>query len=461
MGRSLWLHLILIFFLVPVFDLVRDFDIVQPYRYGVGFYQTSPEAPPCACTSAVAPPQDWNLLVGPHSTATSFSGLVRPSFERLWSPSCHCQSHAIAERTLAVPLLQTIAQAQCRALPKVPAPVADGDGSLLCPRNQAAASDGSSATATMELSWRASVLPGREFTSQCEVPKKVSKSKEEIPKGRQRQGQLRIWPSCAVPVLPAFATSGLFCWTTITSTEWAPAALGSTWSSNHDAYDEHDANAVPSSSAYKQLWADLCSSGYADSGGAYDDAGEGAERVVDLFAEAFCGSPSGRATEGPDGVSQAWQESYQGLQAAAKSLGEARTAYEESLLARSQHISSWKSFLAEAVKNWTDYAKMFEQNEHALQARISAAREQFQEAKECLDASKTSAGQVTEISDDEKLPDESETSAMQITESIQTLSSSLLRLSKDAESIQVEGPASKRPRTEEGAVGEDSKPPFS
>ena len=312
MGRSLWLHLILIFFLVPVFDLVRDFDIVQPYRYGVGFYQTSPEAPPCACTSAVAPPQDWNLLVGPHSTATSFSGLVRPSFERLWSPSCHCQSHAIAERTLAVPSLQTIAQTQCRALPNVPAPVADGDGSLLCPRNQAAASDGSSATATMELSWRASVLPGREFTSQCEVPKKVSKSKEEIPKGRQRQGQLRIWPSCAVPVLPAFATSGLCCWTTITSTEWAPAALGSTWSSNHDAYDEHDANAVPSSSAYKQLGADLCSSGYADSGGAYDDSGEGAERVVDLFAEAFCGSPSGRATEGPDGVSQAWQESYQG-----------------------------------------------------------------------------------------------------------------------------------------------------
>lgn len=30
------------------------------------------------------------------------------------------------------------------------------------------------------------------------------------------------------------------------------------------------------------------------------------------------------------------------LQAAAKSLGEARTAYEESLLARSQHISSWQ-----------------------------------------------------------------------------------------------------------------------
>ena len=153
------------------------------------------------------------------------------------------------------------------------------------------------------------------------------------------------------------------------------------------------------------------------------------------------------------------------LQAAAKSLGEARTAYEEALVARTQHISSWKSFLAEAVKNWTDYAKLFEQHEQALQLRISAAKDQFQEAKECLDASKTSAGQVTEISDEEELPGDSENSAMQITESIQTLSNSLMKLSKDAESIQVEGPSAKRPRMEEkkeeGFAGDGSKQPFS
>jgi hypothetical protein len=49
----------------------------------------------------------------------------------------------------------------------------------------------------------------------------------------------------------------------------------------------------------------------------------------------------------------------------------------------------------------------------------------------------------------------------EITESIQALSNSLLKLSKDAESIQVEGPAAKRPRTEESSAGEDSKPHFS
>ena len=149
------------------------------------------------------------------------------------------------------------------------------------------------------------------------------------------------------------------------------------------------------------------------------------------------------------------------LQASAKALGEARTAYEEALQARAQHVSTWKNFLAEAVRNWSEYAKMFEHNEITLQARIAAAKEQFQDAKAGLDASKTSAGHVTEISDEEELPGELENPSMQITSSIQTLSDSLKQLSKDAEAIQIEGPAIKRPRIEEVAVGEeDSKPPF-
>ena len=145
------------------------------------------------------------------------------------------------------------------------------------------------------------------------------------------------------------------------------------------------------------------------------------------------------------------------LQVSAKALGDARTAYEEALQARVQHVSTWKNFLAEAVRNWTEYAKMFEQHEVALQNRIATAKEHFQEAKEALDASKTSAGQVTEISDEEELPGDSETSSMQITASIQTLSDSLKQLSKEAEAIQIEGPAVKRPRIEEVAAGEEAK----
>ena len=148
------------------------------------------------------------------------------------------------------------------------------------------------------------------------------------------------------------------------------------------------------------------------------------------------------------------------LQEAALALGEARTTYEEALLARTQHLSTWKSFLAEAVKSWSEYAKIFEQHEKALQERISVAKEQFQEAKQCLDASKVSAGNVQEISDEEELPGDSCPSAMQITESIQSLSTSLQQLSKEAESIKIEEHAAKRPRVEDTTGTTSEAPSF-
>ena len=136
------------------------------------------------------------------------------------------------------------------------------------------------------------------------------------------------------------------------------------------------------------------------------------------------------------------------LETAAKALGEARTVYEEALLARSQHINTWKVFLAEAVKNWSDYGKLFAQHEEALQARIAMAKEQFQDAKDCMEASNISVGKVVvqELSDEEDLPGDAGDSAMQITESIQSLSTSLQQLSKATESIQIEEKAAKRPR---------------
>ena len=137
------------------------------------------------------------------------------------------------------------------------------------------------------------------------------------------------------------------------------------------------------------------------------------------------------------------------LETAAKALGEARTVYEEALLARSQHINTWKAFLAEAVKNWSDYGKLFEQHEEALQSRIATAKEQFQEAKECMEASQVSVGKVVqELSDEEDLPGDAGAGAMQITESIQSLSTSLQQLSKATELIQIEEKAAKRPRLE-------------
>ena len=153
------------------------------------------------------------------------------------------------------------------------------------------------------------------------------------------------------------------------------------------------------------------------------------------------------------------------LQDAVKQLDAAKESYEEALLASSQHIRTWKTFLAEAVKNWSEYGTMFAQHEQALQERIAAAKDQFQEAKEVLEQSKTQAGKlgVEEISDEEDLPTETESSAQQITASIQTLSTSLQQLSKEAEAINIEEHTAKRPRTEgpstaDASMGDGQKP---
>ena len=153
------------------------------------------------------------------------------------------------------------------------------------------------------------------------------------------------------------------------------------------------------------------------------------------------------------------------LQDAVKQLDQAKEEYEEALLARSQHLRTWKTFLEEAVKNWSEYGTMFAQHEQALQSRIATAKEHFQDAKECLEQSKTQAGKlgVHEISDEEDLPPETETSAQQITASIQALSTSLQQLSKEAEAIKIEEHTAKRPRTEgpsttDASMGDGQKP---
>eukprot|EP00435_Cladocopium_sp_Y103_P061556 s257_g23.t1 len=138
------------------------------------------------------------------------------------------------------------------------------------------------------------------------------------------------------------------------------------------------------------------------------------------------------------------------LQTSAKHLGDVRTELEEALTARAQHIGTWKLFLAEAVRNWTDYANLFDQHERSLQARIAQAKQQFQEARDCVEEAKVAAGQVSikvhEISDEDDMPGDQDASARQIKESMNSLSSSLTQLQKDAESIKVEVPSSKRQR---------------
>eukprot|EP00435_Cladocopium_sp_Y103_P020241 s592_g4.t3 len=112
------------------------------------------------------------------------------------------------------------------------------------------------------------------------------------------------------------------------------------------------------------------------------------------------------------------------LQTAAKQMGDAKDKYEEALTARSQHIGTWKLFLAEAVKQWTEYGSLFE-----------------------------------ETSDEEEISGDTDMSAKQIKDGITTLSSSLQQLQKDAEAIKVEEPATnKRPRLTEPGEADVTMP---
>ena len=433
MGSSSSSGLAFLLHLVLLFDILFAFDKVLTVRYGVCICETYPEKTESQGKAPVvfAPyrqsPSCWV------STSADLSDFELTSFARLWSSSRHCESHAEPKCSLEVLALQTASQAKRDPLSDLPVAMADGNGSHLHPWCQAAADLSAELSATMELSRWTSVLPGRPVPSQSEVPSQVSKPSKEITKRRQRQGQCRIWTVLSVPVLSALATSGISHGPSIATTEWSTASVGLSWcTEQYDADDEHDADAECFSAAAMCSRAGLHPVGHAC-----------ACMVQEAVPNELLNYLQKRSVDLPPDVQQRVQtesrkqgkRAIKDLQAAAKSLGEARTAYEEALVARTQHISSWKSFLAEAVKNWTDYAKLFEQHEQALQLRISAAKDQFQEAKECLDASKTSAGQVTEISDEEELPGDSENSAMQITESIQTLSNSLMKLSKEAESI--------------------------
>lgn len=139
------------------------------------------------------------------------------------------------------------------------------------------------------------------------------------------------------------------------------------------------------------------------------------------------------------------------LHAAAKHLGNARKAYENAILARSQLHSNWRQFLSDAIKLWQDYSTQFTNQEQKLQEQVAATKEAFVQAKEASAKAHDAAGEIQEISDEELGEGSSLTSAAasKITETMTGLSTSLLNLQQQAAAIDAEEKAhqAKRPRT--------------
>ena len=159
------------------------------------------------------------------------------------------------------------------------------------------------------------------------------------------------------------------------------------------------------------------------------------------------------------------------LQAAAKHLGDARKAYENAILARSQLHSNWRQFLSDAIRLWQDYSTQFTAQEKKLQEQVALTKENFLQAKEISAKAHDAAGEVQEIHSDED-PGEGQSApsaaAIKITETMEGLSQSLLNLQQQAAAIDAEEKAhqAKRPRTSAGPSdaempdGGDSAPSF-
>ena len=139
------------------------------------------------------------------------------------------------------------------------------------------------------------------------------------------------------------------------------------------------------------------------------------------------------------------------LQTAAKALGEAKDTLEAALQARTNLISSWNTFLTDAVRTWQEYGHLFQSQETEHQERIQAAREVFTLAKQQVDEAKSALGEaieVNDVDDEEDLAGPSNVATSEkITESMQFLTASLHQFQQRAEEIHVEVQSSlKRPR---------------
>lgn len=130
------------------------------------------------------------------------------------------------------------------------------------------------------------------------------------------------------------------------------------------------------------------------------------------------------------------------LHSAVKHLGQARSSLEEALQARSNMISSWKSFLTEAVKTWEDYGALYQKQEKELLDNIQQAHTTFEQAKNQAAESQAHAGKmpVIEIKEEDVDYMEGQASANQssgkIYAGLQNLTASLQQLREQAQAIE-------------------------
>ena len=137
------------------------------------------------------------------------------------------------------------------------------------------------------------------------------------------------------------------------------------------------------------------------------------------------------------------KRSVKTLHSAVTVMGKARDELQGAIAARSQMHSTWRTFLADSITRFQNYGKDFAQQEENLVARIQAAKQSFEQAKESLSIEKTKASSlqdaVQEVSDDDtEIKDVVLLAPDKITEGLNHLATSLQELKSQADTLEKE-----------------------
>ena len=331
----------------------------------------------------------------PHRAVGSPQGLGGASLDGRGFSTSLGQIDGDEQSAVALHLLQAASEAECFSLHDLQCSVADCYGSHLHPWSEAAAQRPWTANdlhaAVGTVSGISAVLTTGAIILEDEVTKTEAESEPEkaiATQQRQRRQRSRTGLFSSVPAVSASAQ--LSCPRTTISSAFATAEHASTMDAicgqhAHGTSDEHKAYDIDANASHAKHRTAICNDAHAGTYLAAEWSNRSSDRPACLSPKAISRPALGCPGKSSEGIREARQKVINDFQVAAKSMGYAKAAYEEALLARSQHISTRKTFLAEDVKNWKDYGRLFEQHEQALKERTSVAKEHFMEAKSIQD----------------------------------------------------------------------------
>ena len=137
------------------------------------------------------------------------------------------------------------------------------------------------------------------------------------------------------------------------------------------------------------------------------------------------------------------------LHSAVKVLGKARDTLDEALLARTNLMTQWRTFLTMSLERFRQYTDHFQEQEKTHQENIVKAKEALLQAKTDYHATEEKATATTISDDEDEMRDSTKDSATMILQGLHNMTESLKQLSDQAEAehLAEEERKAKRPRS--------------